>query len=253
MRYLENQATQVFRSTEYAIVTTLDGAAFGDVSHVPGLRLAHPTGIRNPVDWYLAHVTHPQYITGIFERQCEIALHNALLLWQAVGSKVDVVFVSGTDLGTQQGPFMSPDMYRQLYKPFHTRVNGWIHQHTTWKVFFHSCGSIVDLLPDLVDAGVDIINPVQCSARGMDPCFLKTTYGDRLVFWGGGVDTQRTLPFGGPEDVYEEARERIRIFGAGGGYVFNTVHNIQQNVPIENLLAMFRAVRDSSPAAEEAR
>jgi uroporphyrinogen-III decarboxylase len=136
-------------------------------------------------------------------------------------------------------------MYRSLYKPFHEKVNGWIHRNTPWKIFFHSCGSIVDLLDDFVDVGVDIINPVQCSARGMGAEGLKQRYGRRLVFWGAGVDTQRTLPFGTPQEVYDEVRQRVRIFNAGGGFVFNTIHNIQQNIPVDNMMALVRALRDS--------
>ncbi|MGQ9681186.1 MAG: uroporphyrinogen decarboxylase family protein [Anaerolineae bacterium] len=246
LHYLEAEARRLYETTDRAIVALLSGAGFGDIAHVPGPWLAHPKGIRDPQEWYVAHATHPEYIHGIFARQCDIALENARLLWQAVGSKVDVVFVSGTDLGSQDRAFLAPAMYRSLYKPFHQRVNEWIHRHTTWKVFFHTCGSIVELLDDLVEAGVDIINPVQCSAKGMDPAFLKREYGDRLVFWGGGVDTQGTLPFGTPEQVYEQVRERIRVLAPGGGFVFNTIHNIQQTVPVENLLALFQALRDSS-------
>ncbi len=243
LAYLEAEAKRLYDETDLSIVSGYGGGAFGDIAWVPAPGVPYPKGIRDPVEWYVAHLTHPDYIKGIFERQCEIGLENARLLWQAVGSKVDVVFVSGTDLGAQDRPFISPDMYRELYKPYHRRINEWIHQHTTWKTFYHTCGSIVALLDDLVEIGVDIINPVQCSAKGMDPTFLKEKYGDRLVFWGGGVDTQHTLPFGTPQQVYDEVRERIRIFGRGGGFVFNTIHNIQQNVPVENLLAMFEALR----------
>jgi hypothetical protein len=242
LRYLEAQAKQLYHSTDWSIVCVFGGGEFGEISSVPAVNVPQPKGIRDPMDWYMAHIAHPEYIKGIFELQCEIGLRNAELLWQAVGSKVDVVYVSGTDLGTQQGAFLSPSMYREFYKPFHKRLNDWIHQHTSWKTFYHTCGSIVDLLDDLVESGVDILNPVQCSARGMDPVFLKETYGDRLVFWGGGVDTQWTLPFGTPAQVYEQVRERVRVFGRGGGFVFNPVHNIQQNVPVENMLAMFEAL-----------
>ncbi len=244
LRYLEARADYLYRNTEWSIVGHLSGGAFGDISYVPAVGLPHPRGIRDPLEWYVAHASHPEYIRGIFERQCEIALRNLELLWQAVGSRMDVIYVSGTDFGTQDRLFISPDLYRELYKPFHRRLNDWIHSHTTWKVFYHSCGAIAELLDDLIDAGVDIINPIQTSARGMDPAPLKALYGDRLVFWGGGVDTQRTLPFGTPVQVYEEVCERIRIFSEGGGYVFNPVHNIQDNVPAENLLAMFQAVMD---------
>ena len=202
-------------------------------------------GIRNPEDWIIAHVTHPEYISGIFERQCEIGLENLRLVWEAVGSKIDVIFVSGTDFGTQDRLFISPEMYRALYKPFHKRINDWIHQNTTWKVFFHTCGSIAGLLDDLIDAGVDIVNPVQCSAKGMEATGLKNKYGERLVFWGAGVDTQWTLPFGTPDEVYIQVAERIRTFNRGGGFVFNTIHNIQQAVPVANLMAMFKAIEES--------
>jgi uroporphyrinogen-III decarboxylase len=128
--------------------------------------------------------------------------------------------------------------------PFHQRVNDWVHDHTAWKTFTHTCGSVVALLPDFVEAGFDILNPVQCSAAGMDPQLLKDRFGHELTFWGGGVDTQHTLPFGSPDDVRREVRERIEIFARGGGFVFNTIHNIQARVPAENLVALFEAVQD---------
>jgi len=169
-------------------------------------------------------------------------LRNLELIRQAVGDRVDVIFVTGTDFGTQNGPFLSPELYRELFKPFHKRVNDWVHTHTRWKTFIHSCGGVEPLIEDFIEAGFDILNPVQCSAAGMDPELLKQKYGDRLVFWGGGVDTQRTLPFGTPDEVRREVRERLEIFGRGGGYVFNPIHNVQANTPIENLLAMFETV-----------
>jgi uroporphyrinogen-III decarboxylase len=122
-------------------------------------------------------------------------------------------------------------------------MNDWIHTHTAWKTFYHCCGSVYHLIPSFIEAGIDILNPVQCSAANMEPERLKQEFGDRLVFWGGGVDTQRTLPFGSPDDVSRQVAERIRIFAPGGGYVFNTIHNIQAKTPIENLMAMFDAVR----------
>jgi hypothetical protein len=245
VHYLKERAGWLYANTERSLVWSFGGGGFGDIAWVPGPNLPHPKGIRDPLDWIIAHKTNPEYIKGIFELQCERGIENARLVWEAAGSKIDVVFVSGTDFGTQDRLFISPAMYRELYKPFHKRINDWIKHNTTWKIFFHTCGSIVDLLDDLVDVGVDIVNPVQCSAKGMDAKELKAKYGRQLVFWGGGVDTQWTLPFGTPDDVYEQVQERIRVFSPGGGFVFNTIHNIQQNVPVENLLAMFRAVRDS--------
>ena len=245
LRYFEEESERLYRNTEYSIMLNFGGGAFGDISHVPAVGLPNPKGIRDALEWYVAHVTHPEYIKGIFARQCDVAMQNLELLRQAVGDRIDVIYVSGTDFGAQDNCFISPDMYRELYKPFHRRINDWIHAHTPWKIFYHTCGAVFDLIPDLIDAGVDILNPIQTSARGMDPVALKRTFGDRLVFWGGGVDTQHVLPFGTPEEVYAQAQERIRIFSPGGGFVFNPVHNVQQNVPAENLLAMFRAVRES--------
>ncbi len=244
LRYLENRADELYKNTDLCIVGEFIDAGFGDVSMVPGPAIKNPKGIREPVRWITAHIEYPDYIKGIFELQCEIALKNLKLSYEAVGNKIDVIMVSGTDFGAQNAPFISPDMYREFYKPFHKRINDWIHKNTPWKTFYHSCGSIVTFLDDFVEAGVDILNPVQTSAKDMDPKILKERYGDKLVFWGGGVDTQKTLPFGTPEDVRREVNERCQIFGKGGGFVFNTIHNIQSKVPIENLMAMFQTVKE---------
>ena len=243
LRYLEETAEDLYKNTELSLVGGFWQGGFGDIALVPGPSIKQPKGIRDPQKWIMAHMLHPEYIKGIFNLQCEIALENLKLYYQAVGDKIDVIVVSGTDFGTQNAAFISPDMYRDIYKPFHKRVNDWIHKNTPWKIFYHSCGSIVSLLDDFVEVGVDILNPVQCSAKGMDPHMLKKKYGDKLVFWGGGVDTQRTLPFGTPEEVRREVRERCRILGEGGGFVFNSIHNIQARIPIENLVAVFETVR----------
>ena len=194
-------------------------------------------------EWYISTAARFEYVYEIFERQCEIALENLAKIRDAVEDRVTAVFVTGTDFGTQSGPFISPASYRKLYQPFHRRVNDWIHQNTSWKTFIHSCGSVIALLGDFIGAGFDILNPVQCSASGMDPRTLKERFGDRITFWGGGVDTQRTLPFGTPEDIRREVKERIEIFGRDGGFVFNTVHNVQANTRAENLVALYEAVR----------
>jgi uroporphyrinogen-III decarboxylase len=134
--------------------------------------------------------------------------------------------------------------FNDLYFPYYKRVNDWIHAHTQWKTFKHSCGSIFKFLPSLVEAGFDILNPVQCSATGMDPGRLKSEFGDRLVFWGGGVDTQRILPFGTPAEVREQVLQRCEVFARNGGFVFNTVHNVQAATPVENIVAMIDAVHE---------
>ncbi|MBN2884035.1 MAG: methyltransferase, partial [Clostridia bacterium] len=125
-------------------------------------------------------------------------------------------------------------------------INGWIHDNTSWKTFKHSCGAVEPLLDNIIKAGFDIINPVQCSATGMDPGHLKKTYGKDLVFWGGGVDTQKTLPFGTPDEVREEVLSRCEVFSKDGGFVFNAIHNVQADTPVENVAAMIKAVKEFS-------
>jgi hypothetical protein len=240
LAYFEREAKRLYEQTDKAILANFGGTAFGDIALVPAPWLKHPKGIRDVEEWYVSTVSRPQYVYRVFERQCQIALANLEKVHRVVGDRVTALFTTGTDFGMQTGPFIAPITYRKLFKPFHAQINDWIHRHTAWKSFIHSCGSVWALLPDFVDAGFDILNPVQCSAASMDPRHLKATYGPRITFWGGGVDTQRTLPFGTPEEV----RERIRTFGAGGGYVFNTTHNVQARVPKENLLALYEAVRE---------
>jgi len=237
-------AERLWRETDKAIVGNFGGTAFGDIALVPAPWMKHPKGIRDVAEWYMSTALRFDYVYEVFDRQCEIGLANLAKIHEAVGDRLAAVFVTGTDFGTQNGPFLSPASYRKLYQPFHRRVNDWIHEHTSWKTFIHSCGSIMALLPDLLDAGFDIFNPVQCSAADMDPRVLKERFGPRATFWGGGVDTQKTLPFGTPEAIRQQVKERIAIFGAGGGFVFNTVHNVQARTPAENLVALYDAVRE---------
>jgi hypothetical protein len=237
-------ADRLYSETDKAIFLSAGGIAFGDIALVPATWLKDPKGIRDVAEWYMSTVARRDYIYEIFDRQCEIALVNLERIHQAVGDRVTIAFVSGTDFGMQTGPFISPKAYRDLYQPFHKRVNGWIHANTGWKTFTHTCGSLTRLIDDFIDGGFDILNPVQCSAANMDPAELKRRFGERITFWGGAVDTQRTLPFGTAEDVRREVRDRIRAFGPGGGFVFNPIHNIQAGVPVENMLAMLETLRD---------
>lgn len=251
VEYFTRTAEYYYNHTGYGIYMTLPGMAFGDIALVPATWMKNPKGIRNVEEWYLATLAYPGYIKEVFEKQCEIALKNIELLAKSVGNYVQVVFISGTDFGTQNGLFSSLETYRELYKPFQKILNDEIHKLTNWKIFIHSCGAVYDLIPDFIDAGFDILNPVQISADGMDPVRLKKDFGKDIVFWGGGIDTQHTLPFGTPEEVYRETRKNIDIFCPGGGFVFNTVHNIQSNVPVENILAMLRAVNDARGITDE--
>ena len=244
IEYLRAQAERLHASTDRALFCSFGGLTFGDIALVPGVSLKHPKGIRDLEEWYVSTVTRPDYVQAVFERQAEVAVANLERLYAAVGDLVTVIQTNGTDFGTQNGPFCSPATYRRLYLPYQKKVNGWIHAHTPWKTFMHCCGGIEPLLDAIVEAEFDILNPVQCSARGMDPATLKRRFGDRLVFWGGGVDTQGTLPFGTPQQVRDEVRARIETFAPGGGFVFCTIHNVQANTPVENLLAMFEVVQE---------
>ncbi len=226
-------------------VLSAPGTGFGDIALVPAMWMKQTPGIRDVEEWYISTAMRKDYVYKVFERQCDIALKNLDLLIKTLGDKIQVVFTTGTDFGTQHGLFISPQAYRDLYKPFHKRINDFVHAKSNWKVFIHSCGAVKELIPDLIEAGFDILNPVQCSAAGMDPRELKEKFGKEIIFWGGGVDTQRTLPFGTPEEVYNEVRQRIEIFNNPTGMVFNTIHNVQAKTPIENVQAMFRAIRDS--------
>ena len=221
------------------------GAAFGDIALVPATFLKHPKGIRDVEEWYISTVTRKDYVRTVFERQCEIAEQNIATLIDLFGDLVDAAMITGTDFGTQRGPFISKAAYRDLFQPFHKRVNALIHAKSKWKTFIHSCGSVYQLIPDFIESGFDILNPVQCSAAEMDPVRLKKEFGKDVTFWGGGVDTQKTISFGTPQQVYDEVRQRIDIFNENGGFVFNSIHNIQGPTPTENMLALFRAVRDS--------
>lgn len=244
LSYYRDEAERLHGETDKAVFAGFCFSSFGDIALVPAPWLKNPRGIRDVEEWYISTVTRKEYVYRVFERQCEVALASLEKLHRAIGGKVHVTLISGTDFGAQESLFISPHAYRELYFPFHRRINDWLHRNTSWKTFIHSCGSVVQLIPDFIEAGFDILNPVQTGAAGMDPKVLKERFGERIVFWGGGVDTQSTLPFGTPEQVREEVRERVRIFGRNGGFVFAAIHNVQANIPVENLLAMYESFRE---------
>jgi hypothetical protein len=235
-------------ATGRAVMANFGGTAFGDIALVPAPFLKHPKGIRDVAEWYMATSNRQEYIHRVFDRQCEIAIDNLARIHGAVGDAVDAVFICGTDLGTQTSSFCSAKTFRELYFPYYRRLLDWIHGHSRWHCFKHSCGSVARFIPSFIEAGFDILNPVQCSAAGMDAAELKARFGDRLTFWGGGVDTQQTLPFGSPEEVRRQVLERCEIFAAGGGFVFNTIHNVQAGTPVANLIAMFDAIAEFNGA-----
>jgi hypothetical protein len=243
--YYQQQVTWLDQNAgDYAVILLAPGTAFGDIALVPAPFLKYPKGIRDISEWYMATAAHPDYVHAVFEKQCEYALKNLETLIDMFGDRVQVVVTTGTDFGTQNSLFISIESYRELFKPYHKRLNDLIHRKSNWKVFIHSCGAVAQLVPDFIEAGFDILNPVQCSAAGMDPVQLKQNFGRDITFWGGCVNTQHTM-YQSPEAVYREVRERIDIFNQDGGFVCNSVHNIQGNSPIENILAMFKAIHDS--------
>ena len=244
LEHFRTEVEYLHSETDKGILANFGGTAFGDIALVPAPWLKDPKGIRDISEWYMSTVIRRDYVYELFERQHEIALANLQRCFEVVGNKVDVIFMTGTDFGTQLGPFISPETYCDLYQPFQRSLNDWVHENTQWKIFIHTCGSVRALMPYFIEAGFDILNPVQCSAAQMDPLELKQEFGQQVTFWGGGVDTQQTLPFGTPEAVREEVLERIRVFGPGGGFIFNTTHNVQPQVPVENALALYNTVKE---------
>ena len=243
LRKIERETRALFENTDYAIVGGgPGGTGLGDIAFVPGIMLRDPKGVRDIEDWYMSPLLRPEYIREVYDRQTDIAVENLKLYHEAVGDRIAVIVLCGADFGSQRSLMMSVGVFRDLYQPFYRKMTDWIHANTKWKVFKHCCGAIEPLIPHLIEAGFDILNPVQISASGMAPELLKQRYGGKLTFWGGGVCTQSTLPYGTPDEVREEARRNVRIFGEGGGYVFNAIHNVQANVPVGNFLAMLESL-----------
>jgi len=241
-KYYEETSSFLYEETDYSIFGNFFLGGVGDIFHIPAAWLEHPKGIRDLQEWIIAHITHPEYIKDFFNLQAETVLKNLELYRQAVGNRIDVIAISGTDFGGQNNLIVSPEFYRKFYKPYHKTFNNWVHKNTKWKVFFHSCGSIFDIIEDLIESGVDIINPVQFSASKMDLKTLKDKFGNRLIFWGGGINPQKTLPFGTPEEIYDETKKNVTILSKDGGYICAAVHNIQGPTPPENIIAFFKAI-----------
>ncbi len=232
------------KDSSKAIIANMGGTAFGDIALVPGLNLKKPKGIRDVAEWYMSVIMRPDYIHEIFEKQSEIALGNLQKFYEVVGNNIHAIFMCGTDFGTQDSQFCGLDTLEEMYLPYYKKLNDWIHNHTEWKTFKHSCGAVEPFINSFIDAGFDILNPVQINAKGMEPQHLKDAYGDRITFWGGGVDTQKVLSFGTPEDVKKQVQTQCEILSKNGGFVFNTVHNTQATVPIENIVAMLDTLKN---------
>lgn len=233
-----------YRDCKRAVVLDPGGAALGDASQIAGPGLKQPKGIRSVADWYMAPLLYPDYVHEIFERQTDLVLKNWAKLYEIAKDIVDIIYVCGTDFGSQASQMCSSAAFDEFYMPYYKKVNKWIHENTTWKTLKHSCGAVYPFIPKLIESGFDSLNPVQCSAAGMDPQRLKDDFGDKILYWGGGVDTQKVLPFGTPDEVRKQVLERCEIFSKNGGYIFNSIHIVQCNTPIENVVAMIDAVHE---------
>lgn len=241
--WLAENSKLLRETTDKAIFGTLR-SSLGDPSEIEGPQVLHPTGIRGYQDWSMAQLLYPEYCEEVLDMWTEAGLKNLEIYKQAVGDNIDIINISGTDLGTQIGQLLSVDTFRELYKPRFKRLNDWVHENTNWKVHYHSCGAIRPFLDDFVEMGVDIINPVQTTAKGMDAQELKDIYGDKLVFWGGGIDTQDTLPNKSVEEIKAHVKKNMDILAKDGGFVFTTIHNIMGDVPADHIAAAFEAARN---------
>lgn len=226
---LRQQAKDLFENTGYALVGSaiIGGGIFEQPARTMGLE-----------DFFIALVKEPSFADRLMDRITDIYIESCNNYLDQVGEYLDV-FTYWDDVNGQDGWLISPDLYREMIKPKQRRLLEAIKRKTDAKVYYHGCGAVYELIPDLIELGFDILNPVQVSARGMDTERLKKEYGDDIVFWGGGVDTQHVLPFGTPEHVADEVRRRIDDLAPGGGFVFAAVHNIQAFVPPENIVTAF--------------
>lgn len=231
VRGIGEEARRLHAETDYAVILSLP------------VGVVHQTQfLRGYADWMMDAIANPLFFEALMERVTDLWLRITANLLAAAGDHVDIVFV-GDDIAMQTGPLMSHDLYLQRIKPWHRKIFDFIRSRTKAKILYHSCGSVYSLIPDLIDLGVDALNPVQVAAKDMDTARLKREFGKHLTFWGA-IDTQHVLPQGTPDEVRAEVRRRIRDLAEGGGYVLNSVHNIQREVPPENICAMFEAARE---------
>ena len=238
------KVAESLKGTDKAVVGNFGDTGLGDIALVPAPFMKYPKGIRDISEWYMSTAMRQDYIKQVFDKQTDIAINNMSKLKDIVGDTFDILYVCGTDFGTQDSQFCSPETFKELWLPYYQKINNWVHQNTNWKTFKHCCGSIDPLIPSFIEAGFDILNPVQINAAGMEPDHLKKQYGDQVVFWGGGIDTQKMLPYARPDEIKKHVIHNCEIFSKGGGYVFNTVHNIQANVPLENVVALIEAIKE---------
>ena len=237
-------AKNLRETTNYAMLGWGFGVCFLGMSRIASSEQNVTMG--RPSEWTVMLSTEKETCHEMMNRSVESSIRCLSQIHQAIGDTCFAWGIAADDSGTQRGEFIAPELWAEMIQPHYKKLCDWIHQHTQMKTFFHSCGSVHNLIPHFIEAGIDILNPVQISATRMEPARLKREFGDKLSFWGGGCDTQSVLPRGTPEEVREHVRENMQVFGLGGGYVFNQVHNIQANVPTDNILAMFETAYECS-------
>ncbi|MHC4619529.1 MAG: uroporphyrinogen decarboxylase family protein [Planctomycetota bacterium] len=226
---VREQALRIRNETPYAVSTGIGGVVYEYCWYMRGLER-----------WFLDMIENPAFCEALLDKTLKFWMDYHTGFMAEVGDIVDVVMI-GDDLAGQHGPLFSPEFYRRIVKPRQKKLVQHIKSLTNAKIWYHTCGSCVEYIPDLIDNGVDILNPIQISAERMDPKELKDRFGQKMVLWGGAIDTQHVLPFDRPDEIREHVRKNIEIFKPGGGYVFNNVHNIQAGVPPENIVALFDA------------
>jgi uroporphyrinogen decarboxylase len=236
---LHDHAARLFRETDFALLGSGSAICFLGLSLVPDRSRNVAQG--RPDEWMMMLLTEKETCHEMMGRAVDAEIQRLRVINEAVGDFCFAWVVASDDSGTQRGEFVSPDLWAEMIKPHYTRLCSWVHRNTRMKTFMHCCGSVPRLIPHFIDAGVDILNPVQTSAAGMEPSVLKERFAGRIAFWGGGCDTQTVLPRAAPSEVRDHVRERMRIFAPGAGFVFTQVHNIQALVPVENVRAMFDA------------
>lgn len=236
---LEEKAREIYENTNYAIVVS--GPFYGGI-YVPCQWLM---GYEN---FFIKMISNPKLVRAVLDKVVEYHLGQWDLILNAVGKYTQVVLLSD-DLGAQQFPIMNPKMYREMIKPYQAKVVNFIKSKADVKIVYHCDGAIKEFLPDFVELGFDAWNPVQVSAQGMDDtAWLKKEYGDKLVFWGAACDSQNTLSSKGPKEIREEVRRRILDLGHGGGLILSSIHNIQRDVPVENVVAFYDALYEFGTA-----
>jgi uroporphyrinogen decarboxylase len=226
---LRQRALELRHETPYAVVSGISGVVYEICWYMRGLER-----------WFMDMLQQPEFCEALLDRTLQFWLDWFRVFLDEVGDVVDVIMI-GDDLAGQKGPLFRPDFYRRVVKPRQKRLVQYIRSRSRAKIWYHTCGACAGYIPDLLDNGIDILNPVQISAAGMEPARLKAEFGDRLVFWGGAIDAQHVLPLASPEEVRRHVRQNLEVWKPGGGYVFNNVHNIQAAVPPENIVALYDA------------